>query len=430
MKVYHAKEEKGQKYLARLEGRREKLLSDQTFARARAVITEIRKRGDRALLKHIRALDLDELKGEEIRLTGVPTGSEAELGDELRRAIDTAIDSVRRFHRQQVSEGFTLEGDGTLLSLRLRAVPSVGVVLPTRHHVDITSLVMAVVPAQLAGVERVAVAVSPRTYLGAAPLRYLLDRLGVDDVYLMSGVHAVAALAYGTDTVTPVDLIVGGGDPALLAAKHLVAHRVAVDPRGGLPELVIVADTSAEPVQVVGDLLAQLEHDPDALGVVLTTSQRLAGRVDSLVTSRLRRLPKGHTVREAVKRWAGVLIVDSEAEACAVSNRIAPSRVELLVREPLRLVDRLEAAALVTLGPWSPPALVDVVSGANHILPTLGAAVVRGPLTVWDFYRSTCVVGLPAHSYPKLAREAAVLAEAEELPLHAASLTAGSRGKR
>jgi len=430
MKVYHVKEEKAEKYLARLEQRRERLLSDQTFAKARGVISEIRKRGDRALLKHIRTLDLDELAGHEIRLTGVPTGDENELGDELRRAIDASIDSVRRFHRQQVSEGFTTEGDGSLLSLRLRPVPSVGVVLPTRHHVDITTLIMAVVPAQLAGVERIAVALSPRTYLGAAPLRYLLDRLGVDDVYLMSGVHAVAALAYGTESIVPVDLIVGGGDPALQAAKYLVAHRVAVNPCGGLPELVIVADTSAEPDQIVSDLLAQLEHDADALGVVLTSSQRIARRVDSLATSRVRRLPKGHAVREALKRWSSVLIVDSEREACAVCNRIAPSRVELLVREPLRLVDQLEAAALVTLGPWSPPALVDVVSGANHLLPTLGGALVRGPLSVTDFYRSTCVVGLPAHSYPKLAQEASTLAEAEGLPLHVASLTAGSRGER
>ncbi|NIA11131.1 MAG: histidinol dehydrogenase [Nitrospiraceae bacterium] len=293
-----------------------------------------------------------------------------------------------------------------------------------------TTLIMAVIPAQLAGVSRIAVALSPRTYLGSAPLRYLLNRLGVDDVYLMSGVHAVAALAYGTDSIVPVDLIVGGGDPALLAAKYLVAHRVAVDPRGGLPELVILADTSAEAELVVSDLLAQLEHDPDALGVVVTTSQRLARRINSLVTSRLRVLPKGHVVREAVKRWSAVLMADSDAEACSVVDRIAPSRVELLVREPLRLVDRIEAAALVTLGPWSPPALVDVVSGANHLLPTLGGAVVRGPLTVWDFYRSTCLVGLPAHSYPKLAHEAAALSEAEELPLHAASLTSGSRGKR
>ncbi len=430
MKVYHVKEEKGQKYVLRIEGRREKLLSDQTFAKARSVISEIRKRGDRALLKHIQTLDLEELAGDEIRLTGTPTGDEHEVTDELRQAIDASIDAVGRFHREQISEGFTLEGDGSLLSLRLRPIPSAGVVLPSRHHVDLTTLIMAVIPAQLAGVARIAVALSPRAYLGSAPLRYLLNRLGVDDVYLMSGVHAVAALAYGTDTVAPVDLIIGGGDPALLAAKYLVAHRVAVDPRGGLPELVIVADTSAEVELIVGDLLAQLEHDPDALGVVLTTSQRLARRINALVTSRLRGLPKGHPVREAVKRWSAVLIADSEAEACSVVDRIAPSRVELLVREPLRLVDRIEAAALITLGPWSPPALADVVAGANHLLPTLGGALVRGPLTVWDFYRSTCLVGLPAHSYPKLAREAANLAEAEELPLHAASLTAGSRGKR
>jgi len=430
MKVYHVKDEKGQRFLGRLERRRELLLSEQTFAKARAVISEIRKRGDRALLKHIRALDLEGLSGDEIRLTGIPSGSEEELPDDLRRAIDASVDAVTRFHRGQVSEGYTQENDGTLLSLRLHSVPSVGIVLPSRHHVDLTSLIMLAVPARLADAERIAVAVSPRIYLGSPTLRYLLERLEVDDVYLMSGVHAVAALAYGTDSVDPVDLIVGGGDPLLLASKYLVAHRVAVDSRGGLPEIVIIADTSAEPEQVTSDLLAQLEHDEDALGLVLTTSQRIAKRVNARVTAQLRKLAKGHPAREAVKRWAGVLIVDSGAEACAVANRLAPSRVELLVGAPHALVDRLTTAALVTLGPWSPSALADSVSGASHVLPTLGGAVARGPLTVSDFYRSTCVVEVAAHHYPKMAHEARLLAEAEQLPLHVASLTAGSRGER
>ncbi|MCG6964589.1 MAG: histidinol dehydrogenase [Acidobacteria bacterium] len=430
MKVYHVKDEKGRRLLARLERRRGLLLSDQTFTKARTVISEIRKRGDRALLKHIRALDLEGLAGDEIRLTGMPTSGEEELSDDLRRALDASIDAVTRFHREQVSEGYTQENDGTLLSLRLRPVPSAGIVLPSRYHVDLTSLIMLAVPARLAGVERVAVAVPARAYLGSPTLRYLLERLEADDVYLMSGVHAVAALAYGTDSIDPVDFIVGGGDPLLLAAKYLVAHRVAVDSRGGLPEIVIIADTSAEPELVTSDLLAQLEHDRDALGLVLTTSQRIAKRVNGGVTTQLRKLAKGHPAREAVKNWGGVLVVDSGAEACAVANRLAPSRVELLVGTPHALVDRLTTPALVTLGPWSPPALADAVSGASHVLPTLGGAVARGPLTVWDFYRSTCVVEVAAHHYPKMAQEARALAEAEQLPLHAASLTSGSRGER
>ncbi len=429
MKVYRVTEEKGERHLARLEGRRGRLLSDQTFAKARSVIAEIRRHGDRALMKHIRGFDLQELGGREISLVGGPLGGDDVLPDEVVRAIDASIDAVSRFHRQQCSEGYTQEHDGTLLSLRLRPVPAVGVVVPGRHHVDLTSIIMAVVPARLAGVPRVAVALAPGAYLGSPEVRFLLRRLQVDDVYLMSGVHAVAALAFGTESVTPVDLIVGSGDASILAAKLLVAPHVAVDLRGGVPELVIVADTQAEPELVVADLLAQLEHDQDALGVVVTTSARIAKQVNSLMISRLRRLDKSHPAREALRRWGAVLVAASEAEACRTVNRIGPSRVELLVTEPLRLVDRLEVAA-ITLGPWSPPAVADVVAGVNHLLPTLGRTTARGPLAVWDFYRGTSVVRLAAPHYPKLAQVATVLSETEELPLHAASLTAGSRGER
>lgn len=430
MKVYRVTEEKGQRYLARIEGRRTALLSDQTFARAKSTIAEIRKRGDQALMKHIRAFDLEALGGGDIRLVGTATSRDETLPDDIVRAVDASIDAVTRFHRQQRLEGYTDEHAGTMLSLRLRPVPAVGVVVPGRQHIDLTSIIMAVVPARLAGVPRVAVALAPGAYLGSPAVRFVLRRLGVDDVYLMSGVHAVAALAFGTESVVPVDLIVASGDAQILAAKYLVAPRVAVDLRGGLPELVILADTGAEPAMVASDLLAQMEHDRDALGVVVTTSARVARHVDSLVRSRLRRLDKGHPARDALRRWGAVLIAGSDAEACRVANRIAPSRVELLVGEPLRLVDRIEAAAVVTLGPWSPPALADVVAGVNHILPTLGAAVVRGPLGVGDFMRGTAVVRLGAQHYPKLAQVAATLAELEELPLHAASLTAGSRGER
>ncbi len=430
MKVYRADEEKAERFLERLDTRSARVLSDQTIARARAVIAEIRRRGDAALARHIRTLDLAGLEAREVRLAGGAGAAGAEVADEVARAIDAAIESVQKFHRSQVLEGFTEEHDGTWASWRLRPVQSVGVIVPGHEHPQLTEAVMAVVPARLAGVPRIAVAVSPRAYLGSAALRYLLRRLEVEEVYLMSGAHAVAALAYGTESVSPVDLVVGSGDALTMAAKLLVARDVAVDQRGGPPEVVIVADAAARPELVAADLLAQLEHDADALGVVVVASQRLARRVDARVRSAIRPLPKGHPVREALKRWGAILVVRDLDEACALANRIAPSRVQLMVEDPLRLADRVESAALVLLGPWTPPAVADVLSGANHVVPTLGRSLARGPLGVADFYRASCLVRIAAHHYPKMARNASVLAEAEGLPLHAASLVAGERGER
>ncbi len=185
----------------------------------------------------------------------------------------------------------------------------------------------------------------------------------------MGGAHGAAALALGTETVTPVDLLVAGGDAELLAAGAALSRRVAVRLVGGPPELAVIADESADPGVIVADVLAQLEHDADALAFVVTTSSRLAAKVASRLKGRLRRLPRGHTAREAASRWSAVLVAPDLELASEAVDRVAPSRVLLLVADPEPLLDRLAAVALIAVGPWSAPALVDAVSGATICCP-------------------------------------------------------------
>jgi histidinol dehydrogenase len=248
-------------------------------------------------------------------------------------------------------------------------------------------------------------------------------------VYLMGGAHAVAALAYGTESVTAVDKIVGPGGRWVAAAKRAVYGAVDVDFIAGPSELVVVADGRAEPEIVAADLLAQAEHDPDALVVLLTPSKALAEKVERRIAARLRRLPKGAVARLSLKRWGAILLVPDLPSAIAITNRIAPEHVELLVDEPHRWVDGIERAGAVYLGPWSSAVLGDYVIGSNHVLPTAGAARFASPLGVWDFINRTAVVGVPAHRFAALARAAGTLAEVENLPLHREALGAGSRGK-
>jgi histidinol dehydrogenase len=429
MKTFRLDDVRGQRYLARVLARSETLLDDGLLGRVRAVADEIRKRGDAALLKHIRARDLDRMSGREIRI-GAPTGpAEAELGDELRQALDAAIDSARRYHRGQLPEGTRHDSEGSFAALEVRPVPSVGIVLGGADGMPLTSLVMAVVPARFAGVGRIAVAISPRLWLGRPEARYLLDRLEVDEVYLMSGCHAAAAFALGTESVAAVELLVTGGDLETLAAGMVVSRYVSVRSCGGPPELAVVADAGADPALVAADVLAQLERDANALAVVVTPSAKLASAVASRVRSRARRLHRGHPAREALKRWAGALVVADLEVACEIVNRIAPSRAEVLVEDPDRVLASLHHVALVCVGPWTAPALVDEVSGTTGLLPTLGRAAARGPLVTWDFCRLQAVVGIAAANYPKQAWTATTLAAAEELPLHAASLREGCRGE-
>jgi histidinol dehydrogenase len=428
MKVWRGEDAKGERFLQRVEARSREMFSPQVEERVRKVVAAVASRGDKALVGFVRRFDLHGLKGEELRLQGEVAGGE-QVSEEFGKAVELALDNLKAFHEPQLPKGYSFERDGSDLSVRVRPLESVGVYVAGGGAAYISSLLMAVVPARIAGVARIAVATPPRAFLASPQLRYVLDRLDLREVYLMGGAHAIAALAYGTDSVTPVDKIVGPGGRWVAAAKRAVYGAVGVDTVAGPSEIVVVADSHAEPDLVAADLLAQAEHDPDALAVLVTPSKTLAEKASRRVTARLRGLPKAAAARSAMRNWGAIFLVADLNEALRVVNRIAPEHVELLVQDPLRFLDGVERAGTVYLGPFSPVALGDYVVGSNHVLPTVGAARFASPLGVWDFVHRTAVVRIAAHRYPMLARAAITFATEEQLPLHAESLRAGSRGK-
>ncbi len=428
MKVWRGGSVKGERYLAKLERRSAEVFSAALEDKVRRVVAAVASRGDRALVSFVRRYDLKGLEVGTFRLQG-NVGAEEDVGEEFVKAVELALANLRAFHEPQLPKGYNLEQEGSDLGIRVRPLESVGVYVPGGAAVYLSSLLMAVVPARLAGVRRIAVATPPRAFLSSPQLRYLLDRLDLREVYLMGGAHAIAALAHGTESVSPVDKVVGPGGRWVAAAKRAVFGVVDVDLIAGPSEVVILADAHADPEIVAADLLAQAEHDPNALAVLVTTSATLAEKVDRRVSARLRATPKGAAVRQAIRNWGAALVARDLDEGLEMVNRIAPEHVELLVSEPLRVLDGVERAGAVYLGPWSPAVLGDYVVGANHVLPTAGAARFASPLGAWDFVRRTAVVRVAAHRYPALARAAGTLALLEELPLHAEALHAGSRGK-
>lgn len=428
MKILRASDDKGQKYLVRLEERQREVLSSSVDAKVRSIIAAIARRGDKALISLVRRFDLKGMPMADFRLQGELAGNE-EVGEDFVASVELAIANLEAFHEPQAQHGYTLEQEGAELGMRVRPVGSVGVYVPGGAAVYISSLLMAVIPARLAGVPRIAVATPPGAFLSSPSLRYVLERLDIREVYLMGGAHAVAALALGTESVTAVDKIVGPGGRWVAAAKRAVFGLVDIDTIAGPSEVVIIADTHAEADLVAADMLAQAEHDPDAAAVLVTPSRTLAEKVDRLITSRLRTLPRGAAARESVKRWSAALLVEDLEHAVEVANRIAPEHVEVLVEDPRRLLDGLDAAGAVYLGPWSSAVLGDYVVGTNHVLPTAGAARFASPLGVWDFVHRTAVVRVHAHGFAPLARAARALALHESLPLHAEALRAGRRGK-
>ena len=428
MRILRSTDDKGRAYVERIEARFSEVFSSAFEDRVRHIVAAVQKRGDRALAAYVKRFDLAGLKVADFRLHGHVVAPE-DIGEEFASAVETALANLEAFHAPQAVKGYTLDHNGCELGVRVRPLESVGIYVPGGAAVYISSLLMAVVPARLAGVTRIAVATPPRAFLSSPHLRYVLDRLDLREVYLMGGAHAVAALAYGTESVTAVDKIVGPGGRWVAAAKRAVFGAVDIDFIAGPSELVVIADSHAEPEIVAADMLAQAEHDPDALVIALTPSRALAEKVERRLAALVRRLPKTSHARASLRRWGAIVVVPDVAAAVEIANRVAPEHVELLVQEPHRWVDGIERAGAIYLGPWSPAVLGDYVVGTNHVLPTAGAARFASPLGVWDFVSRTAVVRVPAHRYRNLAGAAATLAEVEELPLHGEALVAGSRGK-
>ncbi|MDW7967815.1 MAG: histidinol dehydrogenase, partial [Thermoanaerobaculum sp.] len=417
MKIVRLSEERGEKVVRALEGRGRALWDARLEDKVRAIIADVAKRGDRALSSYVRKFDLKGIPPAELKLAPEPP-TEEEVGAEFSEAVELALTNLQAFHEPQRPKGYTVDLQGDELAIRVRPLNSVGVYVPGGGAVYLSSLLMAAVPARVAGVERIAVACPPRAYLSSPHLRYLLKRLELREVYLMGGAHAVAALALGTESVTPVDKIVGPGGRWVTAAKRALFGLVDVDLIAGPSEVVVVADGHADPAVVAADLLAQAEHDPDAVAVAVVTSQALAEKVVARLRARLRTVPREAPVRAALKQWGTVLVAESLEQACETVNRIAPEHVELLVEEPQRWADRITAAGAVYLGTFTPVTLGDYVVGSNHVLPTARAARFASPLGVWDFVHRTAVVGVGPPPDLKLAPPAGTFGGGVGPPVH------------
>jgi histidinol dehydrogenase len=287
-----------------------------------------------------------------------------------------------------------------------------------------STVVMTVVPARIAGVKEIAVATPPRAYQSNPALRYTLERLGIAEVWGMGGAHAVAAFAYGTESVRRVDKIVGPGNAWVTAAKKLVAGDVAIDGIAGPSEVVILADGSdpaVEPGDVAADLLAQAEHDPRAAAVLITADGKLAKKVAREVEAQLAGLATAATARASLAAFGVALVVPAMEDAAALADRVAPEHLQLVGAAAEALAGRIANAGAVFLGPSTPEVFGDYIAGPSHVLPTCGSARFASALGVEDFLRRSHRVRFSRTAAAHRAAAAAILADAEGLPAHAAA---------
>jgi histidinol dehydrogenase len=380
----------------------------------RPILEAVRQRGDKALLEYARQFDGFERKSVRVPEPELAVAAER-LTPEFRGAVETAAANIRAYARRQMPHEWHFEARaGLRVGQIVRPLDTVAAYVPAGRYPLPSTVMMTVIPAQVAGVPNICLA-SPKR---AAEVLGTAAMLGVSNVFEMGGAQAIAAFAFGTRTVPRADRIVGPGNIYVAAAKKLLAGEVGIDFVAGPTEILIIA-AEGDPRHFAADMLAQAEHDVDASAVLLTTSKRLASAVAKEVERQLATLPTAVVARKAIARNSAIVLVRSLDEAVEISNRFAPEHLNI---PDEALLPKIRHAGSVFVGPFSPEAAGDYASGPNHVLPTSGTARLRGGLSVADYLKVISVQRLSASALQRLAPAVTVLARAEGLEGHARSV--------
>lgn len=386
-------------------------------------LKSVRADGDKALLELTARFDGVRLKKSEIRV------KKSELKAALnsipkreRELLELAHSRIESFHRKQVQfSWYDSDDDGTVLGQKVTPLEKVGLYVPGGKASYPSTVLMSAVPAKVAGVAKVCMTTPPGKK-GIDP--YVLAAAsiaGVDEVFRVGGAQAIAALAYGTETVTKVDKIVGPGNIYVATAKSLVFGTVDIDMIAGPSEILIINDGTGDPSWIAADLLGQAEHDELASAVLITTSTKMAKAVSAEVVKQLKRLKRRQIATSSIESYGLIIVARSIKEAADISNRVAPEHLELFVAEPFKAVDLITNAGAIFLGEYSPEAAGDYLAGPNHTLPTGGTARFSSPLGVEDFIKRSSVIFFTKEGYTKLGRDIKRFADLEGLEAHGLS---------
>ena len=391
--------------------------------RVARIVDDVRARGDAALIEYAKAFDGYDLQASDLRvreetLRAAASRAEAAVVESLREAIAR----VRRFHEGERQQSWEIQGpNGSCVGQRIIPIERAGVYVPGGTAAYPSSVVMNVVPAQVAGVERIVVATPPGTLNENSAVAAALCELGVDEVYAAGGAQAIAALAFGTETVPRVDKITGPGNKYVAAAKKLVFGVVGIDSIAGPSEVVVIADETARAAFVAADLLAQAEHGEDASAVLITTSEQLAAAVIGELQTQIAALPRRAIIEKSLANYGAIIVAEDLDQACQLINEIAPEHLEILTGDVARVAAQIRNAGAIFFGEHSPEALGDYLAGPNHVLPTARTARFSSPLGVHDFIKRTNTVKFSADEARRVAPMIAALARAEGLEAHARS---------
>ena len=379
----------------------------------RRIVSDVRKRGDAAVVDWTRKIDGVELDSFAVDVADI------EIDSELLASLKVAAENIRRFHVEQLPKSWiTYRGENSLLGQAVIPLERVGVYVPGGTAAYPSSVLMNIIPAKVAGVREVIMCTpnANRTVLAAAKLA------GVDKVFNIGGAQAIAAMAFGTEQIPRVNKIVGPGNIFVTLAKKEVYGHCDIDMLAGPSEILIVADETANPTYAAADLLSQAEHDPLACSILITTSQTLADKVAAQVDEQLKQLPRKEIAATSIERNGLIIVAEDLNEAIDFANFSAPEHLELLTREPFALLPKIKNAGAIFLGAYSPEPLGDYLAGPNHVLPTGGTAKFYSVLNVETFLKRTSLISYTQRDLLGVADDIIKLANAEGLTAHAEAI--------
>lgn len=393
------------------------------------IISEVRADGDKAVLRLTEKFDRLALTADQMRFSKAEIAQYcAEVGREDRAALELAAERIRAYHQKQLPEDAQwTDPSGAELGWRWTPVSAAGLYVPGGLASYPSSVLMNAIPAKVAGVERLVVVV-PTPDGAVNPLVLLAAEIaGVDEVYRIGGAQAIAALAYGTDTIAPVDKITGPGNAFVAAAKRQVFGKVGIDMIAGPSEILVIADADNDPDWIALDLLSQAEHDASAQSILITDDAKLAKAVERAVEARLQTLERRDIAAASWRDFGAIIKVSSLEIAAQLSDRIAPEHLELCVADPKALSEKVTHAGAIFLGMWTPEAIGDYVGGPNHVLPTARSARFSSGLSVLDFVKRTTLASMSAEALRAIGPAAETLAISESLEAHGLSVRARLR---
>lgn len=384
------------------------------------IIAAVRANGDAAVREFTKRFDRVELTDFKIPAE-MFDAAYSQVTPEFVEALRGAIVNIRRYHEAQKRPSWMLPDEqGSVLGQIIRPLKRVGVYVPGGRAAYPSSVLMNVIPAQVAGVPEI-VLVTPPNSVGElnAGVLVAIRELGITEAYRIGGAQAVAALAYGTESIRPVDKITGPGNIYVALAKQAVYGQVAIDMIAGPSEILVIADDSADPDYVAADMLSQAEHDPMAAAICVTPSQEMATRVQAALAEQLAKLPRQEIAAESLRNYGAIVVTQDLDEAVRVSNRIAPEHLELMFEDANAYLGRIENAGAIFIGRYSSEPVGDYFAGPNHVLPTSGTARFSSPLNVDDFVKKSSVIQYGKQALLENGQKIITLAESEGLSAHA-----------